>query len=256
MHLLRIPVALALLLVPSWFGAGSALAQAPGQQKYRSPKNFAMELRFGPYRPDVDGEFDRTPEEDRPHQKYFGSGRKLLAQAELDYQFFKAFGSLGLGVSVGYFRQSANAFVEPEGGGDPEVRAGDTTSLTLVPTALSLVYRFDVPALRWGVPLVPYAKGGLDWVYWSISDGNGEVAAGDVTGRGRGGTTGYHAAIGVALMLDVFDPGAAQEFDAETGVNHTYLFAEFRHAVINGLGGRDSLHVGDTTWAAGLMFEF
>ncbi len=214
-----------------------------------------MELRFGPYRPDVDGEFANLPAEERPHAQYFGTGRKLLSQVELDYQFFKAFGSLALGVSVGYFTQKASAFVEPASG-DADVRSGDSTRLMLIPTSLSLVYRFDVLALRANIPIVPYAKAGLDWVYWSVSDGNGRVANGTMGGRGRGGTTGYHGAVGLAFMLDAFDPGSAQEFDAETGINHTYVFVEFRHSEINGLGKQNRLHVGDTTWSAGLMFEF
>lgn len=255
MSTFRVPFSVALALLTCLGGASTARAQQLASQRYRSSKDFAMELRLGPYRPDVDGELEDAPEEERPHAKYFGTGRKLLAQAELDYQFFKAFGSLAIGLSMGYFKQTAKSFVEPGPGLAPTVRSGDSTSLMLVPTALSLVYRFDVAALRWNVPLVPYAKAGLDYVFWSVSDGNGNVPeAGG--GRGRGATTGYHAAFGVALMLDIFDPGAAQEFDAETGVNHTYLFAEYRHSEISGLGRGGGLHLGDTTWSAGLMFEF
>ncbi|MCG5052576.1 MAG: hypothetical protein KA712_06420 [Myxococcales bacterium] len=241
----------------------SVAGQAYGQEtvvsrgdRYRSPKNWAMELHLGPYRPNIDSEFGNLPEDERPFALYFGDDRRLMARAELDYQIWNGFGSVGLGVSVGYTRQSAKAFVEPEPGALPETRSGDDTKLMLLPTSVSLVYRFDVLALRWSLPLVPYAKAGFDWVYWSISNGNGDVARDAAGNRGRGGTSGYHLAAGLSILLDVFDPGSAQAFDAETGVNHTYAFAEYRHAVIDGLGSANRLHVGDSTWSAGLMFEF
>ena len=75
-------------------------------------------------------------------------------------------------------------------------------------------------------------------------------------GRGRGGTLGWHAAAGLALVLDFLDPEAARDFDDEMGVNHTALVFEYTHADISGLGRSDRLHVGDTTWSLGLMFEF
>lgn len=216
-----------------------------------------MELRMGPYRPDIDSEFGDVPEAQRPHQLYFGNKRRLLSQIELDYQIWNGFGSLGIGAQVGYFRETAKAFVAPTDGSVPSVRSGDDTRLMLVPTSLSLVYRLDVAAVRLGIPLVPYAKAGIDWVYWSVANGNGGVAADKSTNsKGRGDATGYHGAVGLSLLLDIFDPGASQEFDAETGVNHTYLFFELARYEINGLGSKAQPRLGDTTWSAGFMFEF
>ena len=216
-----------------------------------------MELRMGPYRPDIDSEFQSRPAAERPHQLYFGNKRRLLSQVELDYQLWNGFGSLGIGAQIGYFRETAKAFVDPGDGVTPSVRSGDTTRLMLVPTSLSLVYRFDVAAVRLGIPLVPYAKAGLDWVYWSVTNGNGDVTVDKgSSGKGRGDATGFHGAVGLSLLLDVFDPGASQEFDSETGVNHTYLFFELAHYEINGLGSKAQPRLGDTTWSTGFMFEF
>lgn len=227
-------------------------------ERYRSEKSWAMEFRMGPYRPDIDSEsrFAKLPEGQRPHQLYFGSKQRLLTQAELDYQVFNGFGSLALGFSAGYFRETAQAIIESTADSAQPVTSGDGTRLTLLPTSLSLVYRFDVAAVRWGIPVVPYAKAGIDWVYWSITNGNGQIASGGNGGRGRGDATGYHTAVGLSLLLDVFDQGAAQEFDAETGVNHTYLFVELSHYALNGLGSKPQPRLGDTTWSAGFMFEF
>jgi hypothetical protein len=54
----------------------------------------------------------------------------------------------------------------------------------------------------------------------------------------------------------MFDPEAARDFDADLGVNHTALVFEYSHAHVNGLWRNDALHVGDTTWSAGLLLQF
>jgi hypothetical protein len=216
----------------------------------RSDKSWGLEVRFGPYSPDIDSEFS-GPVENRPYRLYFGSKRRVLSQLELDYQFFRGFGSAAVGVQVGYLRASAQALAEATN--EP---TADPTTLTLLPLGLTMVYRMDVPALRWQIPLVPYVKLGLGYTIWTITNGNGDVAHSTLGGRGRGGTAGWQAAAGLAFMLDVLDSGAARALDSETGINHTYLFFEGAHFATSGLGRKNALHVGDTTWLLGLLFEF
>lgn len=241
-------------LVAALAAAGEARAQIIIHEgdRYRSPQRFALELRFGPYAPQIDDDVAGAT----PHMDYFGDGPAFMTQVELDYQFFDRFGTLAIGAGVGYMRQSARAFVEPPPGQAPEARSGDRTRLTLVPTSLLLVYRFDVLADRWQIPLVPYAKAGLGYTFWSITDGDGRVARTDDGERGRGGTFGWQAAAGLAFLLDFIDPGAARELDGEIGVNHTYLFVEGGRFDISGLGQSNALRLDDTTWFAGLAFEF
>lgn len=214
---------------------------------YRSPQHFALELRFGPYRPDIDSEFGgrRTP-----HKDFFGDGRRLMSQIEFDYQFLRHVGTAAVGIGVGYFTET----------GKNRTAAGeetdDTTTLRLFPFSLSGVYRFDLLYERFRIPVVPYGKIGLDYVVWTITNGNGDVPEDPVGGRGQGGTWGWHAAMGVSFVLDFLDPVSAQQFDAELGVNHTHLFAELGTWNVNGLGMSNKLRVGDTTWVGGLLFEF
>lgn len=242
-------------LLPRAGHAQPAIIQEHRGDSYASPQRFALELRFGPYYPNVDKEFEGASGEG-PHRRYFGQKRRLMSQLEVDYQILHLFGSLGLGASVGYFKENAKAFVNTAAGVTDQ-RSGDNTSLTLVPTALLLVYRFDVPALRLGVPLVPYGKVGLNYTFWWVRNGDGDVAkAGVGVGRGRGGTRGWQVAAGLSLLLDVLDPDAARELDGEIGVNHTYLFIEYGRFAASGLGRENVLHVDDSTWLAGLMFEF
>jgi len=240
---------LALLLLA--LAAPSARAQTilHDENTFRSPQHWALEVRFGPYSPDVDAEFQSAAEP--PHYKYFLNKKKLLFQLELDYQFFHAFGSAAVGLQAGYFREGAQSY-DVQG----IDRSGDHTALSLFPGAVQLVYRMDVPAKRLGIPLVPYAKAGLSYTYWRITDANGDTARGDDGSKGRGGTPGWQAAAGLAIMLDWIDPASARALDAETGVNHTYIFGEYAHYAATGLGRKNALHVGDSTWSAGLMFEF
>lgn len=243
-----------LALVPS---VAQAQVISRPSERFRSPKHFALEARFAPYSPDVDAEFGGAK---TPHQRYFGKDRRLMFQLELDYQFFTAFGSAAIGGSVGYFRQKAPAFrVDRDTGRETGERSGDEITFSLYPTALMLVYRADQLWKHFGIPFVPYGKAGLSYTIWSVYDANDNVTvptAVKKSGRARGGTRGWQAAVGVSLVLDFIDPGSARALDSETGINHTHVFIEWNKYAISGLGQSNRLNVGDTTWTAGLMFEF
>ena len=225
---------------------------------YRSPREWAIELRFGPYAPDVDSEFSGGA---TPYKTMFGGKRHLMSQLEFDWQFFQAFGSLGVGAVVGYYNESAKAFTADATGQCVTdstgacTRSADATTLRLIPVAALLVYRWDVAAEHWKIPLVPYAKLGLNYTFWEINNGNGNVPE-YKGGHGSGGTAGWQAAAGMSLLLDILDPDAARGLDMETGVNHSYVFFEWNHVDASGLGMSKKLHVGDSRWVLGLMFEF
>jgi hypothetical protein len=227
-----------------------------------SPREYAIEARFGLYTPNVDSEFSKkTPQAD-----VFGSKRRPMWQLEFDWEFLQEFGTLALGGVIGYYKENALAPCAPAAlqsaptQCDSSGRSSDNTSLRLIPLAVLLVYRLDEAAMRWKIPLVPYAKIGLNYTIWTINDGNGSVpyAPNDKGqgGKGQGGTMGWQAAVGLSLQLDFLDPGAARGFDADSGVNHTYAFFELDHVDGSGLYRKDVLRVGDNTWVAGLMFEF
>ena len=246
------------LTVPARARAQSNILEAepsemPASHRFRSPQHFAFELKFGPYKPDVDSEFDRGGVDVRtPYKNYFGNGRHLLSQIELDLQLFHRFGSLAAGFGIGYYSVTGTAPL----GSHTGALSGDTSNFKVVPLSVSAVYRFDYLLEQKGIPLVPYGKLGLDWAYWQITDGNDEIATDGHGGTGRGGTLGWHAAAGIALVIDFFDPDAARDFDADLGVNHTAITFEYAHADLSGLGEPNRLHVGDTSWSLGLLLEF
>jgi hypothetical protein len=233
---------------------GPMTAEGTAQERrWDSPRSTAFEFRVGPYLPDVDSGLSNGAS---PHQDTFGRSNRVLYQLEIDYDLWQGFGNLGLGVGLGYFHESAKAFVADSNGVSTGERSADNTSLRLVPMSLLAIYRFDVPALQWHVPLVPYVKLGLNYTLWRINDGNGDTARLATGSGGVGGTLGWQATAGLALQLDGLDPVSMRLLDGETGLNHVYLFWDYSHIDASGLGMGHRLHVGDDTWSAGLLVEF
>jgi hypothetical protein len=262
-------------------------------ENYESPQHFAFELKAGPYSPNIDsspGLNGTTPFSDLfSNPGVRGRPPPMpLVELEFDWQIWHRFGSVGLGASLGFMRRGTKAFqyqIDPTSGmpivdangnevqcqvqlnGTPTpmypcVRTGDDTTLNVIPLELLAIYRFDVLAKRWHVPLVPYVKVGLAYYLWWIENGGGFLSIPKVTlsnGQvlhGFGGTFGWAFRPGIALLLDVLDPVAARTMDTEIGINHSYLFFELNYADINGFGAGNKLVLSDTNWAAGLAFEF
>jgi hypothetical protein len=223
-----------------------------------SPQNFAFELRFGPYSPEV----DETPGSSGAYKTFFGDSAQFYFGMEFDYLPFRIpfVGVIGAGFGWGYTTTSANAKLAADTSKD----AGEETSLTIMPMHLSLVLRADELMRRTSVPIVPYAKFGYGLGWWRASDGNGtSVRTDPVTGAkltgdadtGLGTTSGIHLALGGMLALNFLDPRAIARLDESTGVNHIYVFGEWMNARLTGLGSRPQMHVGTSTVIVGLAMD-
>lgn len=243
------------------WGAGAAHAQQDdptlsGRAYVPSPKRYALEIKLGPYAPNIDSEFQGRAS---PFADLFGDGIGVMVLAEFDFQLFNKFGSLGIGIQAGWYSNSAAPFLDDSASGSTPASgstttAGDTT-VTLAPISLLAVYRFDVLAERYDIPLVPYVKLGLNYTLWWIRRSDGDIS--DYLGnKASGGSFGWQFNLGIAIQLDVLDRGAARTLDQDYGVNHSYLFAELLHLDANGFGNSSKLQVGDTTIMAGLAIEF
>jgi len=219
-------------------------------RKYESPQNFAFEFRFSPYRPDIDG--DPNLRGATPYRDIFGSMPRLLIAAELDWQALRIphFGTIGPGVSVGYTSMAAPApLAAPSTGFSAE-----NTSIDIFPFYLVAVARADVVTKELHIPLVPYAKAGVGYALWRAYNDGGTSQSHGVPGKGH--TYGTQAALGVALHLNVFDEYSARNMDNSLGVNNSYLFFEYYSSDFTSFGSTNALRVGNTSWAAGLAFEF
>lgn len=211
-----------------------------------SPRNVMVELKFGPFRPEVDREFrGKTPWADA-----FGQSQFLMTQLELDWEFFTKVGVLALGGTIGYSRAQGHSRT-PDG-----EKAEDSTSFHLLPLSLSLIYRFDWAAHRYSVPLVPVVKGGMDGWFWWATNGVGQVSRSQDEVAGRGLTFGGHVSVGLMFLLDVLAQGMAKTFDNELGVNNSYLFAEYRWSWIDDFGSSKSIRLSYRNFLAGIAFEF
>ncbi|HMF41496.1 MAG TPA: MXAN_2562 family outer membrane beta-barrel protein, partial [Polyangia bacterium] len=179
----------------------------------------------------------------RPYAQTFSSSRHLMMQLEIDRQFSHRAGTWAAGLGVGYFNVTAAAL-----SADLQSPSGDQTGLRLIPLSASLVYRADQLRRRFGSPLVPYAKTGLDCTFWQITDTSQP--------NFDGHTFGWHAAAGITVDLSPLDREAAESLRRESGVDQLALFAEAAYFRLDNFGSGSALRVGDTTWFAGLMIEF
>jgi hypothetical protein len=212
-----------------------------------SAQNFAFELRFGPYYPQIDEEFGGAP---GPYERAFDDDPQFYFGVELDWLPLRIpfVGAVGPGLGWGYTKTSNRAKLE-----GTDVDSAEDTALTILPMHLSVVLRADELMRRTGIPIVPYVKGGLGFATWdaTISTGTREFQ----NSLGRDTTWGYHFALGGMLALNFLDPGGSRRLDETVGINHTYLFGEWMNAGLDGIGSRPQMHVGSSSWVVGLALD-
>ncbi|MBM4353078.1 MAG: hypothetical protein FJ109_04665 [Deltaproteobacteria bacterium] len=215
-----------------------------------TPVNMAAEFRIGMYTPRIDSEFGGGVS---PFNDMFGDDAAWLFGGELDYQFWRGFGSIGL------FGSASWGYVSGKGLQVDGTQSSDETSLSLVPLVLGPVYRFDWLAVRYGIPVVLAFKGGLGYTFWWVRNGVDEITSfeeADGTKReGYGGTFGLHWAVSFHLLLDFFEPHTAKVFDNEMGVNNSYLFVEYAGDWCNDFGSDKSFDLSQDGVVFGLAFE-
>jgi hypothetical protein len=251
-----IPCALGLFLVAF---AGRAKADdnsmfEPPRKSAASPQNFALEIRAGIYQPQIDS--DPALKGQQPFFNSFnsplqgGTQVRWEASAEFDWQalHIKDVGSLGPGFGLGYYNISGLA---KETG--TNILSAESTTLEILPMYLVAVFRLDVLWRQAHIPFVPYAKAGLGYALWRASNTVGTSVApnGQV---GEGHTWGEILAAGLAFNIGVLDPNSVHALDEATGINGTYIFAEYMASMLNGIAQKDPLRVGSDGIPGGLVF--
>ena len=231
-----------------------------GENNFRAHWN--VELKAGPYYPDIDAEFGG----DGPFRLVHGRRNLLMSKVEIDRFFFYPFGQLGLTASVGFSTRTSSALID-NGMGGPVIVNGeaekspDSTGFRLIPTTLGLVYRFTALDDKIGIPIVPYGKAALAYYLWWITAPDGSIASAPVVPGGerskaKGGSLGFQGTVGLAIRLERLDKDAQMSLQNELGVEHAGLFVELVYANVDGFGSDDKLTVGDLTWFGGFNFEF
>jgi hypothetical protein len=236
-------LALGAMAGPAWAQAApGTVERAPGETG--SERTVGVEVKLGGFKPLIDSERGLTS---TPYKNTFGDNPMLLFEASGERQFFQAMGTAGIGLSAGYAEKFAPAHLKT---GEA---AAESTGLRLIPVSLFGVYRFDYPAHVWGIPLVPYVKAGLrSTIWWSTKGASLETTPSG--GPAIGARLGWGFTGGLSLLLDVFEPRLARDFDTDAGVNHSYLFAEFNYADVNNFytGG---LNLSGRYFTFGVAFE-
>jgi MYXO-CTERM domain-containing protein len=234
------------LLVLAVFVAAPLLVANVAQAA--SPQTMSADVRFSSYKPGIDNAFpSRTPYADIMKDGDFGIGLNL------DWRIWHGFGELGAGFGVGRWSHEGTALLADG------TASNDKTRMTMIPLTLDVVYRFDILAERYEFPIVPYIRAGGVYSIWWMLDGVDNISS-YTTKAGKsvkavGATGGLEGTLGLRLLLDVFEPGAARSFDIEMGVNHSYLFAEVQKLWLNDFGSSKSINLSDTVIAFGLAFD-
>jgi len=230
------------LLGAAWLGTAGAEELATA-----SPRSGMLEFKLGGYKPFIDREGALSGA--RPYDKVFGDSPMLLGELEYERQLFQRFGSLAAAISVGYAEKYGKSVTV---GGDG-TEASETTALKFVPVRALAVYRFDLLAQKWNVPLVPYVKAGLvAQPWWSEKGGSQELVDGL---QATGVKWGYQGTAGMSFLLDILEPRLARDFDTDLGVNHSYLFGEYTMAEVNDFGSK-GFDFSSRHWMFGLALEY
>jgi hypothetical protein len=239
-----------LLVLVLLLGAGPARAEDKINVPQHPDANFQLQIRFGPYSPDVDEESGLTGQ---PFKTVFGSGSELLFELGVDYEIWHGFGTVTAGGSFGFVQFLGKALTSTG------AKSTDTTVLNLLPLRLNVGYHFDLLSSEFDIPLVPYVTGGISYYIWWVLDGVGDTAewenADGDNFTAQGGIFGMHLFVGLKLLLDFLDEGAAANLYDDVGVINTFLFVEYAISWVDGFGG-DHMNVGDQTFMFGLMMEF
>ena len=205
-------------------GAGARVPRAPRSSRPRQqlvegdratasgrPSASRSSSRFGPYRPDVDCEFNGRRE---PVQRLLRRRRHLLTPVELDYQFFHRFGSLAVGVGAGYFSRHRPA---PVGERHRASSSGDQSTLKVVPITLSRGLPLRLLPRTRQVPAGAVRQAGAGLGVLADHRRQRRDRARSQRRTGRGGTLGWHAPSGWRWCWTSSIPDAAREFDVGPG---------------------------------------
>ena len=238
-----------------------------------APVNWDLEIKFGPYVPAVDSEFDLGEDEVGPFEQMFGDGPFLMSGMTLDRYFVHPAGQLGLTGSIGFLSKKARAFqVDEDGGvitnddGVPIRSEGDWNRFRMIPMSLGVVYRYTQLDDLYHVIVVPYGRFGLSYYVWWVTGPGGSIAevptddCPDLDGctgdRALGASLGWQASGGLAFRLERIDRDAEVALRTELGIEHAGLVLEGTYAKVDGFGSDKKLSVGDVTWFGGINFEF
>lgn len=233
------------------------LAAAPARAQFfetrrttRPERRTLFALKFDKYDPQIDSEAALGGA--TPYKDIFAGRVPWRGQLEVDVAPVHFLGSWMIGVTAGFWQNIGKGIVKKTG-----LPSGDTALLNIIPLGLVATWRFDWLAdrYRW-FPLIPYGQLGLAASLWQSKGGDGNTSTYSDGSSGSGWTTGWTAALGLALSIDQLSPGLANEAYIDMGLQRTSLFVEYGWTNLSGFGSDSSLILSDKAVRFGLALEF
>jgi len=253
--------ALAHAQTPYWDDKTSTATETTPPAESVDDVTWHAAIRVGPYIPQIDKQFGMDP---GPYAEMFGKSPSIMPMFDFDRVLWNGFGQVTIGLGIGYISSTAHAWAICMPGdvtcndtpGDPNrTRSqGDSNTFHLLPTQLTAGYRFTMLDDEYGVPIVPYARGGLAYYVWWVDGPSGSISTAAGTSA-KGASAGLVGSVGLAIRAERIDADAARSM-RDSGIEHAGFFAEFQAAWVDGFGKATKLSVGDNTWFAGVDFEF
>jgi hypothetical protein len=234
---------LVLLGIAVWLHALPASAQVHDQMFTGSPRYGGIQLKMGKYSPLLDREPGLTPnaEGQLPYAATFGDKSLLMFEVEGERFLYQGYGTAGLSLSAGY----GEAYVRSLTVGG--TATADVNGFQVLPLRFMVLYKLDYPAFHWNVPIVPYGQFGFAATPFRFKNGG--------TTELSGIRYGHAATAGVQLMLDFLEPSLSRNLDSDTGVNHSYLFAEYTYARVNNFG-KPGPDLSSRDWMFGFALDY
>ncbi len=170
-----------------------------------------------------------------PFFDVYGPKHRMLTDLELDRDLWQGFGSVAVGVALGYSEFYGYGMLQEQCpstsglSGKCFAQSGVNSSFHMIPARLLATYRFDY-FLPNHVPVVPFVRAGLDWVIYWNAEQSGQVSfepAPSPSENGIGLVTGVEVSAGLEVLLDDIDAVISRDALHDLGIAHTYLMAEY-----------------------------
>lgn len=197
------------------------IAMAQDKPAVPDRPHWSLEIKGGRFFPDLDN-WKEFYGNDSTTQLGLGFGYKVLRQLEV-------------GAEASYIRDKGTGFLPLN------LTPGGEVTWTLVPVDVFVLFRGVFSESQW---VVPYVGGG-----WTRAFYKQEITNQDNV---EGKTDGYHARLGVQLLLDNMASGEAAKAESRVGLDNTYLYLEAKTFSAK----KDGVELGGTSYLLGVLLEF
>lgn len=212
----------------------------PASNSYADFGQVNIGLLGSMYRPDLDSEKTQNGDNIFPIYKcFFDDKITPLLGGEIDMHLFDGFGSLQLGLGLGYTFVSGKA-LGLDANNQPDCNNPITnakSSLHMYQVRPQLTYILDY--FKDNFPLMPYLRGALlghAYIFRHSDQSAGVHSNNGISTYPNGFRFGYQAALGLMLMMDFLEPGSVRNARGAGFFEHVYLKGELSYTKIDSFG--------------------